>query len=96
MSNDVSKILDLVASQLQQVVKSRVVVGLPVSDGKRTVVPLSEASLVFGGVGASRASQLDENGLRGEAGVSGGAVKVRPLCALVIEGDEVRIEAIAR
>ena len=93
--SDVSKVIDLIAEQLQEVVKSRAVVGEPISDGTRTVVPLSEVALFFGGAGAGGKSDGSNSG-RGEAGISGGAVKVRPLCALVIEGDEVRIEAVAR
>lgn len=96
--SDVSKILDLVAEQLQEVVKSGAVVGNPISDGTRTVVPLSEVVLLFGGAGGGGKSQVKEKttGGKGEGGASGGGVIVRPLCALVIEGDEVRIEAVAR
>lgn len=96
--SDVSKVLDLVAGQLQEVVKSRAVVGDAISDGKRTVVPLSEVVLLFGGAGGGGESQVKEEktGGKGEGGMSGGGVMVRPLCALVIEGDDVRIEAVAR
>ncbi len=96
--SEVDKVLDMVAKRLQEVVQSRAVVGQPVSDGERTVVPLSEISLFFGGAGAGAeaSGKADDTAGRGEGGLSGGAVQVRPLCALVIEGDEVRIEAVAR
>jgi uncharacterized spore protein YtfJ len=96
--SDVSDVVGLVAEKIQEVVKSRAVVGEAVSDGKRTVVPLSEVCLFFGGAGgggSSHGNTADTSG-KGEAGLSGGAVMVRPLCAVVIDGDEVRIEAVAR
>lgn len=96
--SEVTKVLEQVAAELMSVVKSRPVIGTPVSDGTRVVVPLSEVTLCFGGAGAGGSSKGTEekNTGRGEGGMTGGAVTVRPLCALVIEGENVRIEAVAR
>lgn len=80
-------------SRLVDTAKVGAVFGQPLERGNATVIPCSEVSVGFGfGLGGGPA---DEKGgqMGGGAGAGGGA-KGRPIAAIVVTQDDVRVEPI--
>jgi uncharacterized spore protein YtfJ len=71
------------------------VYGNPIQNGDTTIIPAAEVLCVMGfGVGSG--SGMDENnqGGGGEGGGGGGRVFSRPVAAIIIEGNNVRVEPV--
>jgi uncharacterized spore protein YtfJ len=82
-------ILEAVTLQLDNVAKSDIVVGTPVTVGDHTVVPISRVSVGMGaggGTGEGESPHHKKHGVgrgKGTGGGAGGGGKVRPVAVLV-------------
>jgi len=83
-------------SKLESLARGGTVVAQPIAIDDRYVVPLCELSLGYGGGGGGGKTQGSGESDRSEGGGlgGGGGVSVRPLAVLVVDGSDVRMEAL--
>jgi uncharacterized spore protein YtfJ len=85
--------VEKVMSRLVDTAKVDAVFGQPVERGNATVIPCSEVSVGFGfGFGSGPAGEK-ANQTGGGAGAGGGA-RGRPIAAIIVTQDDVRVEPI--
>lgn len=80
--------MDTIASHLENLVKSKTIVGDPITAGTATVIPIITASFGFG-LGSGEGTESTKGGGKGSGG--GGGAKISPTALLVVKGDDVEV-----
>lgn len=92
----VNEILSFLGGRLKTLAKGNAVATKPISAGDRHVLPLCELSIGFGGGGGAGEgigdNEQQEN--QGTGGGAGGGAKATPVAVVIVDGDDLRIEAI--
>ena len=91
----VTDLLKTLSENLTAKAVANAVMATPVSAGDFHVVPLCEISIGIGSGGGQGISEGDDKGEgvgKGTGGGAGGGAKVRPVAALVVDNDGVRLE----
>ncbi len=93
------KSFEVVCDKLVALAKKQGVVGAPVEMGDTIILPVSEIKAAFGGGGGQGSGEGDPGSKdagtgRGMGSLGAGSIKVDPVAFIVIEGDEIRLEAI--
>ncbi|MBU0553528.1 sporulation protein YtfJ [Myxococcota bacterium] len=93
----VTQLLNGLLDRLKALGARNAVVAPPISLGERHVVPLCEISLGLGGGGGQGEGAPHEHAEgygKGTLMGGGGGVRTAPIAVLIIDGDEVRVEAL--
>ncbi len=93
MLEDVEKLLRTTADELEKMLSSKTVVGDPITIGDVTIVPLRSAGFWFGSTGGGGKAQVKAKG-EGELAGAGGGGGVKPVAALIIDKNGVRLEPV--
>ncbi len=93
MLEDVEKLLRTTADELEKMLSSKTVVGDPITIGDVTIVPLRSAGFWFGSTGGGGKAQVRAKG-EGELAGTGGGGGVKPVAALIIDKNGVRLEPV--
>ncbi len=80
--------MEAIASHLENLVKSKTIVGDPITAGSATVIPIITASFGFG-LGGGEGTESGKGGGKGSGG--GGGAKISPTALLVVKGDDVQV-----
>ena len=88
MSQNLPNMLQDTISKIREMMSVNDVVGEPIVVGDVTIIPISKVSVGFGGGGADNAKAANKDAF---GGGMGGAVKVNPVCFLVVKDGNVRM-----
>ena len=95
---NVKEIIFLIGERLKKLASSNAIVSKPISVGNRHVLPLCELSISLGGGGGT--SEGIEKGEQregqGSGSGAGGSAKAVPVAAVVVDGNDVRIETFGK
>ncbi|MEQ8201157.1 MAG: spore germination protein GerW family protein [Syntrophomonadaceae bacterium] len=80
--------IDAIATHLENLVRSKTIIGEPISAGNATVIPIIAANFGFA-LGGGEGSEPDKGGGKGSGG--GGGAKITPTAFLVVRDDDVQI-----
>ncbi|NLN86788.1 MAG: sporulation protein [Syntrophomonadaceae bacterium] len=80
--------MDAIAAHLENMVKSKTVVGEPISAGSATVIPIIAASFGFA-LGNGEGTEQNKGGGKGSGG--GGGARISPTALLVVKDDDVQV-----
>ncbi len=80
--------MDALASHLENLVKTKTVIGEPVITGNITIIPIITASFGFG-TGGGEGTDPSKGTGKGNGGGAGG--KLSPTALIVIKGDDVQV-----
>lgn len=88
MSFDMDSVLDRVLGKLEEIGKTKTVIGEQFVLGEFTVVPVIRVGLGFGSGGGSGAAEKQG---QGSGGGVGGGVGIEPIGFLVARGDQIQM-----
>jgi uncharacterized spore protein YtfJ len=101
---NISELLEEMASTLSDSANSEVVVGRPIELGSTKIIPLSRVSIGFGGAGGegdqhfghcqNRKEKPARGKGKGKGSGAGGGAKVRPVGVIVFTDEGVKVEKI--
>lgn len=80
--------MDVLATHLENLVKSKTIIGEPITAGNVTIIPVVTASFGFG-LGGGEGTDPSKGGGQGSAG--GAGAKVAPTALIAIKGDDVQV-----
>jgi len=80
--------MDAIAAHLENMVKSKTIVGEPIMAGNATVIPIISASFGFA-LGDGEGSEPNKGGGKGSGG--GGGARITPTALLVVKDDDVQV-----
>lgn len=80
--------MDAIAQHLENMVKSKTIVGEPITAGSATVIPIIAASFGFA-LGDGEGTEPGKGGGKGSGG--GGGARITPTALLVVKGDDVQV-----
>ncbi|MDD4776582.1 MAG: spore germination protein GerW family protein [Syntrophomonas sp.] len=80
--------MDALAQHLENMVKSKTIVGEPIIAGSATVIPIITASFGFA-LGDGEGTDSAKGGGKGSGG--GGGAKISPTALLVVKGEDVQV-----
>ena len=91
----VSNLVKTTLEEIEKVLKTKTIVGDPITIEGRTLIPLISVGFGFGAGGGSGRGEAKQKG-EGEGGGTGGGAWVRPIAVIIIDEDGVRIEPVRR
>jgi uncharacterized spore protein YtfJ len=96
--NDINDVITMIRDRLKKLAQSNAVVSKPISIGDRHVLPLCELGMGFGGGGGTGEDTGDkaQNKGQGTGGGTAGSAKATPIAVVVVDGNQVRIEALGK
>ena len=80
--------MDAIAAHLENMVRSKTIVGEPIIAGNATVIPIIAASFGFA-LGDGEGTEPNKGGGKGSGG--GGGAKITPTALLVVKDDDVQV-----
>lgn len=80
--------LDTLAAHLENLIRSKTIVGEPMTAGSVTIIPVVTASFGFG-LGGGEGTETTKGGGKGSAGGAGG--RVQPTAIIAIKGEDVQV-----
>lgn len=90
--DEVEKLLSTAVGELEKILRSKTVVGEPITVGDITLIPLVSIGFGFGAGGGSGA-QPGASG-QGSGGGTGGGGGIKPVAVLIIDQNGARLETI--
>lgn len=87
---DVERLLKGTVEELERMLNARNVLGDPIEKDGATIVPIVSFGFAFGAGGGSGG----KSGTRGMGGGTGGGGGIKPIGAIIIDGEGARVEAI--
>lgn len=95
---EVKDVIAMIGERLKKMAQSNAVVAKPISFGDRHVLPLCELRLGFGGGGGfgEDAGNGEQSGGQGAGSGTAGSARATPVAVVVIDGQDVRIEALGK
>lgn len=80
--------MEAIATHLENMVRSKTIVGEPIIAGNATVIPIISASFGFA-LGDGEGTESNKGGGKGSGG--GGGAKITPTALLVVKDDDVQV-----